>query len=391
MRLHEYQAKHILRQYGVPVPPGEVATSVDQVYRIADRIGQRVVLKAQVLTGGRVQAGGILLANDAQEARRLSGQLLGVQIGGYPSAKLLVDQAIDIEQELYLGITFDRRLATPVIVASALGGVELADLARDRPEHVYRVPIESTLGLRAYQVRALAEDIGLDRDQYAGFLPIAHGLYRAFVDCDATVVEANPLVIRASGAFCCLNSKIVIDDHALYRHPDLMDMRDESQEAAPERLARQHGVTFVRLGGHVGCLSNGAGLAMATIDLLRSRGVRPANFVDVGRDASAEKVAWGIELARSNSVYVVVVHVFCSIASCDEVARGIVRGCEQLDPGFSLVVRLRGPNEREGQALLERAAREGRFPPMQTAASLEEVADRVVALMHARQQGGQEG
>ncbi|MBN1641012.1 MAG: ADP-forming succinate--CoA ligase subunit beta [Anaerolineae bacterium] len=391
MRLHEYQAKRILRQYGVPVPPGEVATSVDEVYRIADRIGQRVVLKAQVLTGGRVQAGGILLAHDAQEARALSGRLLGVQISGYPSAKLLVDQAIDIEQELYLGITFDRTLAMPVIVASAVGGVELAELARDRPEHVYRVPIEPALGLRAHQARTLAEDIGLARSLHDGFVSIALGLYRAFVDCDATLVEANPLVIQVNGAFCCLNSKIELDDHALYRHPDLMDLRDESQDSVPERRARRHGVTYVRLGGDVGCLSNGAGLAMATIDLLRARGVRPANFVDVGKDASSEKVARGIELARNNSVHVIVVHVFCSITTCDEVVRGIVEGCRQLEPGCSLVVRLRGPNEEEGNALLAEAAREGRCPPMQLAASLDEIADQVVAQVHAHRRGGQGG
>jgi succinyl-CoA synthetase beta subunit len=391
MRLHEYQAKHILRQYGVPVPPGEVATSVDQVYRIASRIGKRVVLKAQVLTGGRVQAGGIVLANDAEEARQQSGRMLGVQIGGYPSAKLLVDEAIDIEQELYLGITFDRRLALPVIVASALGGVELADLAHDRPEHVYRVPIEPALGLRTYQVRTLAEDIGLPRRQHDDFCTIASGLYRAFVDCDATLVEANPLVIRGDGTFCCLNSKVVIDEHALYRQAELRDLRDESQESTPERQARRHGVTYVRLGGHVGCLSNGAGLAMATIDLLRSRGVRPANFVDVGRDATAEKVARGIELARNNSAYVIVVHVYCSITTCDEAAQGILRGCERLDPGFSLVVRLRGPDEEAGRDVLAEAAREGRLPPIQTAASLDEIADYVVAHDHAHQQGGQDG
>ena len=391
MRLHEYQAKRILGQYGVPVPSGEVATSVDQVYRIADRMGRRVVLKAQVLTGGRAQAGGIALANDAEEARAQSGRMLGAQIAGYPSAKVLVDEAIDIEQEFYLGIKFDRRLSTPVIVASALGGVELADLAHDRPEHVYRVPIEPALGLRAYQVRTLAEEIGLARERHADFCAIALGLYRAFVDCDATLVEANPLVTRADGTFCCLNSQVVIDEHALYRQPELMDLRDESQESDPERRARRHGVTYVRLGGHVGCLSNGAGLAMATVDLLRARGVRPANFVDVGKDATAEKVAWGIELARNNSVYVVVLHVHCSITTCDEVARGIVRGCQRLDGGFSLVVRLRGANEKAGRDVLLEAARAGQLPSMQTADSLDQVADLVVAQVQTRRQGGQSG
>jgi succinyl-CoA synthetase beta subunit len=380
MRLHEYQAKQILERYGIPVPPGQVATSVDEVYRIADRIGQRVVLKAQVLTGGRGQAGGILLANDADEARRLAGQLLGMPVAGYPVAKVLVDQAIDIEQEVYLGIQIDRLSARPAIVASAQGGVEIAEVARDTPERVCRVPIEPLLGVRSYQVRALADEIGLPRERHDEFVSIALGLYRAFIDTEATLVEANPLVIRPDGTFCCLNNQIVVDDPALYRHLDLLDMRDESQDTLPERTARRHGITYVRLGGHIGCLSNGAGLAMATIDLLRAHGVRPANFVDIGKGATEEKAARGIELARNNSVHVVVVHVFCSLTPCDVIARGILRGCEQLAPGFVLAVCLLGPRQEEGQAMLRRAGQEGRCPPLHMAASLDELVDQVQAL-----------
>jgi succinyl-CoA synthetase beta subunit len=380
MRLHEYQAKQILERYGTPVPAGQVATSVDEVYRIANRIGQRVVLKAQVLTGGRGQAGGILLANDADEARRLAGQLLGMHVAGYPVAKVLVDQAIDIEQAIYLAIQIDRSSAQPVIVASAEGGIEIAEVARDTPERVCRVSIEPLLGLRSYQVRALADDIGLPRERHDEFTRIALGLYRAFNDTEATLVEANPLVIRSNRAFCCLNSQIVADDHALYRHPELLDMRDESQDAPPERTARRYGITYVRLGGHVGCLSNGAGLAMATADLLREHGVRPANFVDIGKGASQEKTVRGIELARNNSVHIVVVHVFCSLTPCDVIARGILGGCERLAPGFSLVVCLLGPRQEEGQALLRRAGQEGRCPPIYMAASLHELVDQVQAL-----------
>ncbi|HUT18852.1 MAG TPA: ADP-forming succinate--CoA ligase subunit beta [Anaerolineae bacterium] len=391
MRLHEYQAKQVLERYGIPVPPGQVATSVDEVHRIADRIGQRVVLKAQVLTGGRGQAGGILLANDAGEARRLAGQMLGMQVAGYPVAKVLVDQAIDIEQEVYLGIQIDRLSARPVIVASAQGGVEIAEVARDTPERVSRVPIEPLLGLRAYQVRALADEIGLGRERHDEFVSIALGLYRAFTDTDATLVEANPLVIRPDSTFCCLNNQIVVDDHALYRHLDLLDMRDESQDTLPERVACRHGITYVRLGGHVGCLSNGAGLAMATIDLLRTHGVRPANFVDIGKGATEEKAARGIELARNNSVHVVVVHVFCSLTPCDVIARGILRGCARLAPGFALTVCLLGPRQDEGQAMLHRAGQEGRCPPVYMAASLDELVDQVQALTRQVETGGAGG
>lgn len=391
MRLHEYQAKQILERYGIPVPPGQVATSVDEVYRIADRLGQRVVLKAQVLTGGRGQAGGVLLANDAEVARRLAGQLLGVRLAGYPVAKVLVDQAIDIEQEIYLAVQIDRSSAQPLIVASAQGGVEIAEVARDTPERVCRVPIEPLLGLRPYQVRALADDIGLPRERHDEFMPIALGLYRAFVDTEATLVEANPLVMRPDRTFCCLNNQIVVDDHALFRHPDLLDMRDESQDAPPERTARRHGITYVRLGGHVGCLSNGAGLAMATVDLLRAHGVRPANFVDIGKGATEEKTARGIELARNNSVHIVVVHVFCSLTPCDIIARGILRGCERLASGFSLVVCLLGPRQEEGQALLRQAGQEGQCPPIHIADSLHELVDQVQALTRKGETEGVSG
>ena len=391
MRLHEYQAKRILHQYGVPVPPGEVAISVDQVHRIADRLGCRVVLKAQVLTGGRGQAGGILLANDADEARHLADELLGMPIGGYLTSKLLVEEAIDVEQEIYVGVTIDRSLARPEIVASAQGGIEIAKVAHDTPERVHRVLVDPLLGLRSYQVRSLAEDIGLARKRVDAFVSIALGLYRAFVDCDATLVEANPLVIRPDGSFCCLNSMVVADDDALFRHQDLLELHDESQDIVPERLARRHGIVYVRLGGRVGCLSNGAGLAMATIDVLRSRGVRPANFVDIGKGARAEKVVRGLALARNNSVKTVLVNVFCSITSCAEIARGIVAGCEALGSGVSLLVRLEGPDAEAGRSLLQEALESGRCPHMHLADSLSAAADLVVAHVQGSQPGERVG
>ena len=388
MRLHEYQAKRILSQYGVPVPRGEVAISVDEVHRIASRLGRRVVLKAQVLVGGRGQAGGIHLANDADEAKRLAGQMLGMHIAGYTSSKLLVDEAIQVDREIYVGIAIDRRIDQPTLVASAQGGVEISEIARDTPEHVHRVPIDPLLGLRAYQARVLADDVGLDREQIEAFVPIALGLYQAFADCDATLVEANPLVIGPDGNFCCLNSKVVVDDHALFRHPDLVDMRDESQDTLPERLARGYGITYVRLGGSVGCLSNGAGLAMATVDLLRSYGVRPANLVDIGKSGDVDKVLQGLRLARTNSVEAVGVSMFCNLTRCDEVAQSIVRGCQELDVDVPVVVYLQGLDWRKGHALLDAALEVHRPPCIYRAASLGDLVDRVVALVeHSRQEG----
>jgi succinyl-CoA synthetase beta subunit len=364
---------------------------VDQVHRIADRLDRRIVLKAQVLTGGRSQAGGILLANDADKARNLAEAMLGVPIGGYPTSKLLVEEAIDVDQEMYVGITIDRSLARPVMTASAQGGIEIAEVAHDTPEHVYRVLVDPLLGLRSYQVRSLAEDIGLARERVDAFVSIALGLYQAFVDCDATLVEANPLVIRPDGSFCCLNSLIVTDDRALFRHPDLLELRDESQDIVPERLARRHGIVYVRLGGQVGCLSNGAGLAMATIDALRTRGVRPANFVDVGKGARADKVVRGLALARNNSVETVLVNVFCSITSCIEIAQGIVTGREALRPEVFLAVCLKGPDAEAGRSLLTDAAQSGQHPEICLADSLSQVVDLVVAHAQSSQPGGHGG
>jgi len=381
VRLHEYQAKRILDRHGVPVPAGEVATSVAEVQQIAERIARRVVLKAQVLTGGRGLAGGIQLAHDPQEAGRLARRMFGMQIAGLSANKLLVDQAVDVDREFYLGISLDRGLALPVIVASSRGGIDIAQVTRDTPQHVYRVPIDPLVGLRAYQVRALAEDIGLEREQVSDFCSIALGLYRAFMDTDAILVEANPLVVRPDGGFCCLNSKIVLDDNALFRHPDLVDLRDESQDILPERIARRHGITYVRLGGHVGCLFTGAGLAMASIDRLRDLGVRPANFVDVGKGATAEKVRQGLLLARNNSIQVVLVNAFCSVASCDEIARGIVDGCADLERDMTLVVRLDGPGHKAGWDLLDPHVTGSKRPRIVRAASSREVVARTVEVV----------
>jgi succinyl-CoA synthetase beta subunit len=376
VRLHEYQAKRILAQYEVPVPAGEVATSVAEVQQIAERIACRVVLKAQVLTGGRGQAGGVRLANDPQEAGHLARQMFGMRIAGLPASKLLVDQAVDVDHEFYLGISLDRGLALPIVVASSRGGIDIAQVTRDTPQHVYRVPIDPLVGLRAYQVRALAEDIGLEHRKVGDFVSIALGLYGAFVDNDAILVEANPLVVRPDGRFCCLNSKMVLDDNALFRHPHLVDLRDESQDTLPEQTARRHGITYVRLGGHVGCMFTGAGLAMASIDQLRALGVRPANFVDVGKGATADKVVQGLLLARNNSIKVVLVNAFCSVASCDEIARGIVEGCAGLDRDMTLVVRLDGAGCEAGWELLEPYVTGSKRPRIVRAATLREVVTR---------------
>jgi succinyl-CoA synthetase beta subunit len=362
MRLHEYQAKRILSRFGVPVPRGEVATSVGEVRQISDELGERVVLKAQVLTGGRGRAGGVRLANEPEEAERLAGQMFGMDIHGFVASKVLVDEAIDVEREIYLGISIGRMEeprpggAQPVIVASAAGGAELSEIAHQTPEHIYRRSIDPLLGLRVYQARELAYDIGLGREQSEKFVSVAVGLWRAFSECDATLVEANPLVLSPDGDLISLNSKVIVDDSALYRHRDLLDLRDESQETRAERLARRYGIDYVRLGGHVGCLSNGAGLAMATMDLLRLHGVKAANFVDLGAGAQAAKVVVGLRLALTNSIHAVLVNVFAALTQCDEIARGILAARSDIPIAVPVVVRLEGTNAPEGRALLAECA-----------------------------------
>lgn len=397
MQLHEYEAKRILSQVGVPVPRGRVAASVDEVRQIADWLGKRVVLKAQVLTGGRGRAGGIRLASDADEAEALAGQMFGMDIHGYVASKILVDEAIEVEQEIYLGVTVDRSAAQPVVVASAEGGIEISEVAHDRPEQVYRIPIDPLLGLRVYQVRELAYDIGLNRELVPRFVPAALGLWQAFKRCEATLVEANPLVVSPGGELFSLNARMLVDDCALFRHPDLSDMWDESQETASERLARRHGINYVRLGGEVGCLSNGAGLAMTTLDLLRLHGVKAANFVDIGISAQAEangaqvslathpKVITGLRLAMAHSARVVLVNIFGGVTRCEEVARGILAAYDELDLDVPLVVRLEGTNREVGYKLLSEASAVHRQAEIHVARSLVDAVTQVAALVQRDQ------
>lgn len=387
MRLHEYQAKRILSQYGVPVPRGEVASSMDQVRQTAERLGGRTVLKAQVLTGGRGRAGGIRLANNSDQATELARQMFGMDVRGYMASKVLVDEAIEVEQEIYLGITIDRSISQPTVVASAQGGVEIAEVVHETPERVYRIPIDPLLGLRVYQVRELAENIGLSREQLPRFSPIALSLYRAFVEYDAVLVEANPLVVTPDGDMVSLNTRMVIDDNALFRHRDLIDMRDESQETPIERLARRHGISYVRLGGRVGCLSNGAGLAMATIDVLRAHGIKPANFVDIHKEADAEKMAQGLQFALNGASQAVVINVFCSLSRCQEIARGILLACQKPDLSVPLVIRLEGTDAQAGRALLESLAAERGPAQVRIARSLRDAVRHIGDLLHGARSG----
>jgi len=372
MKLHEYQSKRLFARYGVPIPPGDVAGSPEEVRQIASRLGGRAVVKAQVLVGGRGKAGGIRVANDADEAERLAERILGMKIKGLPVDKVLIDQAVDIQQEIYLGIVLDRAARRPVMMASSEGGVEIEEVARTTPDKIAKVLVDPFLGLQDYQARNLAMSIGLARAHHRSFSKIARGLYDAYVSSDASLAEINPLVVTGDGQLLAVDGKMVLDDNALYRHPNLAEMRDLSEEAPAEREARKYGISYVKLDGEIGCMVNGAGLAMATMDIIKLAGGSPANFLDIGGGAKADKVAAALYIILSDPhVNAVLFNIFGGITRRDEVAKGILEALKGVPAGVPMVARLVGTNEVEGRALLAEAK-------MQTASSLFEAADLAI-------------
>ena len=374
MKLHEYQSKRIFAQYGVPIPAGDVATTAAEARQIAQRLGGPVVIKSQVLVGGRGKAGGIKLAQNPDEAEALADQILGMTIKGLTVDKVLVDQAADIREEIYLGITIDRAQRKPVMMASSEGGVEIEEVAKTTPDKIFKLTIDPLMGLMDYQARNLAFDLGLRRTFIRQFTTIARGLYRAFVENDAGLAEINPLVITDDDRLLAVDGKIVLDDNALFRHKDLAELRDAQEEAPAERQARQAGLSYVKLNGEIGCMVNGAGLAMATMDIIKLYGAEPANFLDIGGGAKADKVAVALRIILSDpNVKAVLFNIFGGITRCDEVARGILEALKEVPTEVPMVARLVGTNEEEGRRILTEAQ-------MATAASLAEAAQQAVAL-----------
>jgi succinyl-CoA synthetase beta subunit len=375
VNLHEYQSKLRFAEFGIPIPRGKVAHSPQQAYEIAKELGSPVVVKAQVLTGGRGKAGGVKLAQTPEEAERHADTILSMEIKGHKVLKVLVDPASVIQKEIYLGITNDRAARKPVIMASAEGGMDIEEVNRIAPEKIIREHIDPFLGLRDYQVRNLAYGIELPRDLWKPFMKIAQALYRCYVESDATLAEINPLVIDGEGQLLAVDGKMSIDDNALFRHPDLAEMRDTSAEPEAETRARAAGLSYIKLDGTIGCMVNGAGLAMATMDMTKLFGGEPANFLDIGGGARAETVAMALRIILSDpNVKAVLLNIFGGITRCDEVARGILAALAEVKVELPMVVRLVGTNEDEGRALLE----EARIPRMVTAKTLAEAAQKAV-------------
>ncbi|HSO13894.1 MAG TPA: ADP-forming succinate--CoA ligase subunit beta [Anaerolineales bacterium] len=373
MKLHEYQSKTIFAKYGIPIPKGRVAATADEAKQIAEELGGRVVIKSQVLVGGRGKAGGVKVARTADEAAELAQQILTMTIKGLPVRKVLVDEAAAIEHEIYFSITNDRAAKKPVMIASAAGGVDIEEVAATTPEKIIKVHIDPLLGLRDYQSRDIAASIDLPRELWRDFSKIASGLWQAYKETDAELAEINPLVITKDNKLVALDGKMLIDDNSLFRHADLAEIRDVDAEAPAETEARRYGLSFIKLDGNIGCMVNGAGLAMTSMDIVKLFGGEPANFLDIGGGAKADKVAAAMRIILSDpNVKAILFNIFGGITRCDEVAKGILVAMDEVKPKVPMVVRLVGTNAEEGRKLLENAN-------MITAETLADAAKKAVA------------
>jgi len=362
MNLHEYQSKHLFEQYGMPVPNNRVVNSAGDVHAALDLLeGDKWVVKAQVHAGGRGKAGGVKLLDNVEDVSHHVGQMLGSRLvtyqtdaNGQPVTHVLIEEICNIERELYLGAIVDRATQRVVFMASTEGGVEIEKVAEESPELILRTTVDPMLGLMPYQCRKLAFGLGLEGNQIKQFTKLLTGLAQLFIDKDLSLVEINPLVVTKEGNLLCLDGKINIDDNALYRHPELLEMRDATQEDERENRAKEWDLNYIALDGSIGCMVNGAGLAMATMDLIKLHGGDPANFLDVGGGATKERVAEAFKIILSDdNVKTVLVNIFGGIVRCDLIAEGIIGAVEEVGVKVPIVVRLEGNNAERGSALLK--------------------------------------
>ena len=375
MKLHEYQSKIVFKKNGIPVPNGKVTSNASEAKSIAEEISDRVVIKAQVLIGGRGKAGGIRLSKDISNVEEIATQILGMDIKGLPVKKILIEEAISINKEIYLGITNDRQFKKSVLLVSSEGGIDIEDIARKHPEKIFKAYIDPALGLRDFQIRDIATNIHLPGNLLRDFVKICKNLWNIFQQNDALLTEINPLVITKDERLLVLDAKMEIDDNALFRHPDLADIRDNGTENPVELEAQKYGLSYIQLEGNIGCMVNGAGLAMSTMDIIKHFGGRPANFLDIGGGASSEKVSVAFKTILSDpKVRVIMVNIFGGITRCDEVAKGILQAMENNQIDIPLVVRLVGTNSEEGMALLSQKN-------IYTANSLNEAAKTAIQIL----------
>jgi succinyl-CoA synthetase beta subunit len=383
MNLHEHQSKGLFARYAIPVPDGRVAATAAEAGAAARALGtHRWVVKAQMHAGGRGKAGGVVVAETPEAVAQAAGRLLGTRLvtkqtgpEGLPVASVLVEAPTAAARELYLSLLVDRGSRRVLIMASPAGGMDIEEVAATTPERIHSARVDPAAGLQPYQCRRLGFGLGLDGEQMKLFQQMLFALYRLFLDCDAGLVEINPLVVTPEGRLLALDAKINLDDNALYRHPDLLALRDASQEDPREAAARAHDLNYITLDGTIGCMVNGAGLAMATMDLVQLHGGRPANFLDVGGGTTPARVAEAFKLILSDpKVRAVLVNIFGGIVRCDLIAEGIIAAIREVGIAVPVVVRLEGTNAPEGLRLLEASGL-----ALQTAADLTEAAEKVVA------------
>ncbi len=387
MKIHEYQAKQILKRFTIDVPKGDVAFSPKEAFTIASRLGGRTVLKAQIHAGGRGKGGGVKIAADAAEAERLAQQMIGMNLvtpqtgpQGRKVRRLLVEETIPIVREIYLGVTLDRARSMPVVMASAQGGMEIEEVARRDPQAIRIEPVDPLIGFRPFQAKRIAFALGLAGEQAAGAARLMQSLVRAYGETDASLAEINPLVLTASGTLVALDAKMTFDDSALYRHPEIRELRDPDEEDPLEVEASAHALNYIKLQGNVGCMVNGAGLAMATMDIIKLVGGQPANFLDVGGGATAEQVASAFKILMADrSVKSVLINIFGGILRGDILARGLVEAIRQIDVRVPVVVRLEGTNVEEGRRILKESGLD-----FTLADGMLDAAKKVVALAGAR-------
>ena len=383
MNLHEYQAKSLFAEYGVPVPEGSVAETPRQARDAVGQLGGELwVVKAQVHAGGRGKGGGVKLARSAEEVGEYAEAMLGTRLvtpqtdaDGQPVHRVLVESGQDIARELYLSVLLDRDRERVIFMASPAGGMDIEEVAAKTPEQIHTVAVHPASGFQAFHARRLGFGMGLDKAQVKQLHAIAEGLYRFYIECDASMVEINPLIVTGSGELLALDAKVNLDDNALYRQQRLADMRDASQEDEAERKASEHDLNYVTLDGDIGCMVNGAGLAMATMDVIKLHGGRPANFLDVGGGTTAERVTAAFKLILSDQeVKAILVNIFGGIVRCDLIAEGIIAAAREVDLHLPVVVRLQGTNVDKGREMLEQSGLE-----LIAAEDLDDAAEKAIA------------
>ena len=382
MKIHEYQAKEVLRAFGVPVPNGAVARTPEEAEAIAKDLGGAVVVKAQIHAGGRGKGGGIKLASNPAEAREVASEIIGMQLvtpqtgtEGQKVKSVWVENATDIDRELYLGIVLDRAQSRLVVMASSEGGMDIEEVAATTPEKILKEVVHPGVGLQPFQARHLALGLGLEGDQLKQGVSFITALYNAYIETDCSLAEINPLVVSKSGEVLALDAKMNFDDSAMYRHSDIYELRDVDEEDPLEVEASKYDLNYIKLDGEVGCMVNGAGLAMATMDIVKYAGSSPANFLDVGGGTNVERVKNAMRILTSDeSVKAVLINIFGGIVRCDRVAEGVVAALEDIEINVPLVVRLQGTNAEEGAQILENSGLE-----FTVARKLQEAAEAVVA------------